>query len=311
MFFLCVLSIIFDFKKPKSNRFIMVLSKDLLTGLWYEVGDKIVRDKVGQALRDGKKALRAGQSPTKLPLFPRESKLQKLDHGRPIRPNEGFSVSESSAFPIPTKLENLNNANSFGPSTKWPSELRAFPNLGTNQKQDHEQLFWTNGLASLSKLQSESRYNPQLRMEEPDDLSNLAYGIQSSQLPLPLAEARTNSVSPPREKRVGPTPIKETSEEAVGEPHSLEALSGVPLTMHSDSCKPTSVFPPGDTAHSLSQRSGRDLMSFLFNDEDSDGDDQRLMGDFPWTESDLTPNPVTYPSSAKRKGKSGDYKKED
>jgi hypothetical protein len=280
----------------------------LLTGLWYEVGDKLARDKVGQALRDGRKAFRAGQTPTALPLFPRETKLQKLDHGRSIRPNEGFPVSESPGFPIPTKPENLNNANSFGPSTEWPSKQRAFPNLGTNQKQDHDQLFWTNGLASSSKSQSETRYKPQLRMEEPDDLSNLAYGIQSCQLPLPLTEARTNSVSPPKGNRVGPTPFKETSEEAVGEPHSLEALSGMPLTMHSDSCKPSFVFPPGAIAHSSSQSMGLDLMS-LFSDEDSDGDD--LMGDFPWTESDLTPNPVTYPSSAKKKGKSGGYKKED
>jgi hypothetical protein len=286
-----------------------VLSKDLLTGLWYEVGDKLARDKVGQALRDGIKVLRADRSPGESPAFPRQTKLQKLDHGRSTRPNEGCSVSESPAFRMPTRLDNLNNAKAFGSSTESLSELRR---LGTTQKPDHSQLFWTNDSASVSNSQSEARYKPQLRMDESDDLSNLAYGIQSSQLPFPPTHARKNSASPPRENRVDPTtPLKETSEEAVGELHSsLEALSGVPPTTHSDSCKPTSVLPGADRARSsrtvrnsvisLSQSTGLDLRS-LFNDENSHGDDQRLMGDPPWTESDLTPNPVTYPSSSPKR----------
>jgi hypothetical protein len=239
--------------------------KDLLSGEWYEVGDKLARDKVGQSLRDGIKALYPDQpttsdSPEKLQKRQSESIMREIEYKRHAKSRK-LTPSPSTSF--------------------WESENRA----------------------TLPHLPGNFPFKPEMRMGDSEKshrpLASPVCPLHESTFQGASEESMVYSFLP---VDLLTTPPLRAPSSAVASnsnaDHNLPTLAPVgdvtPMSYHSVS----SISPPAESISkwvmTLNARFALDLQSFLTPQKDDD-DQLSSGGEYPWTESDLTPNPVTYP----------------
>ena len=280
--------------------------KDLLSGRWYDVGDKLARDKVGQALRDGVKAssdLDDAQCPP--------AKFQKLDNDE-SRGRKRSLQDSSEAFNIPTKLENLKPT--AGRSAASQKEEPSHPSgefLNQLHSESTEQQFISQNTivkpreAATSSDASES-YSADLRSAE------LLRSYQDHQVLL----AQNIAAHPNQADRDSVTKVypQANMDARHVRPYSM-------VTWHSSSpnqyvSQQQAIAAGNNTAFanhrvpivrnslmSFNQSIATDLWSIFHTNatrSQAGGghSDHDSIGEPPWTESDLTPNPVNYPSNS-------------
>jgi hypothetical protein len=243
--------------------------KDLLSGEWYEVGDKLARDKVGQALRDGIKAVYPDQPTTS--NYP--EKLQK-PQSESIMPEKEYTRHAKSRKLAPS------SSTSF-----WESENRA----------------------TLTHLPGSFPFKPEMRMGDSEKSHrHLAPPLcPPNEITLQGAsESMIDSFLPgdlltTTPLRVPPSAVASVSN--VG--HNLLALAPVGDVTPRSYQSASSIPPPAESISKsvmrLNESLALDLQSFLTSQKDDD-DQLSMGGEHPWTESDLTPNHVTYPFDDKK-----------
>jgi hypothetical protein len=260
---------------------IICAQQDLLAGRWYEVIDKLARDKVGQALRDGIKHLSFGPSSQEFPFpNPRPTKSET----RPDRIKSPLRLDESLPH-RPATMSRLDHDSSFGKSND-PSTVIGAP-FGEPPVQEQKYL----------------DYKPAMRLVDLETLPSIQFGAQSPRTPS----------SPPGHVIVAGIHSSQTARPgrvlAFQKEHSDHLFPGMPASSlflrlgHSPSSsllhennRPSSSSSSSSRSPTLSNNLA-ELRAILDTQRAEDG--QLSMGEPPWTESDLTPNPVAYPKKKK------------